>query len=84
MGSSSKLMFPSTIFLVLMLLFATGTILGAEARYCSGASERFRGVCVSKRNCNAVCETEGYAGGECKGLRRRCMCTRPCPEDNHA
>ncbi|OVA03625.1 Knottin [Macleaya cordata] len=52
----------------------------AEARECHAASERFHGICVSGSNCAAVCETEGFTGGECRGFRRRCICTKECLE----
>ncbi|CAO2818665.1 unnamed protein product [Amaranthus hypochondriacus] len=70
----------AAIFLVLLLLLATE--MGpkvAEARTCTTPSQKFRGLCISKRNCEGVCNTEGFPSGSCDGLRRRCMCGRPCP-----
>ncbi|XP_058216078.1 defensin Ec-AMP-D1-like [Rhododendron vialii] len=69
----------STVFLVLMLLMATemgGRV--AEGRTCESQSQKFKGACVSQTNCGSVCQTEGFQGGNCRGLRRRCFCTRPC------
>nr|WBW64334.1 defensin [Withania somnifera] len=62
----------ATIFLMMMLVFAT------EARTCESQSRRFRGLCFSKSNCGSVCHTEGFGGGHCRGFRRRCFCTRHC------
>ncbi|KAK2992031.1 hypothetical protein RJ640_014892 [Escallonia rubra] len=69
----------SVIFLVLMLHMATdiGPMV-AEARTCESQSQRFKGPCVSKTNCASVCHTEGFHGGHCRGLRRRCFCTKHC------
>ncbi|CAN4080988.1 unnamed protein product [Withania somnifera] len=63
----------ATIFLMLMLVFAT-----AEARTCESQSHRFKGPCVRKSNCANVCRTEGFTGGHCRGVRRRCFCTKHC------
>ncbi|XP_016495855.1 defensin J1-2-like [Nicotiana tabacum] len=69
----------ATVFLMLMLIFATemGTMV-AEARTCESQSHRFKGPCVRKSNCAAVCQTEGFHGGHCRGFRRRCFCTKHC------
>ncbi|KAL5721639.1 hypothetical protein ACHQM5_005259 [Ranunculus cassubicifolius] len=69
------------LFLVLLL---TATEFGprvAEARQCDSASHRFKGTCLANRNCAAVCNTEGFHSGYCGGLRRRCLCARPCPAE---
>nr|XP_027067033.1 defensin-like protein [Coffea arabica] len=50
----------------------------AIERTCETPSKRFKGPCVKESNCAAVCQTEGFQGGKCRGLRRRCFCTRPC------
>ncbi|XP_021762602.1 defensin-like protein [Chenopodium quinoa] len=66
---------------LLMLLLVISTDIGAkvvEARYCESASYRFKGLCVSRRNCANVCKTEGFPGGRCRGFRRRCFCYKPC------
>ena len=51
---------------------------GAEARDCEFPSDKFKGMCFNDRNCGDICETEGFSGGNCKGFRRRCICTKPC------
>ncbi|KAG8382699.1 hypothetical protein BUALT_Bualt05G0104600 [Buddleja alternifolia] len=66
----------ATVILMLTLVFSTGMV--AEARTCETKSHRFRGLCVSKANCAAVCQTEGFHGGHCRGFRRRCFCTKHC------
>ncbi|KAF7809562.1 Defensin-like protein [Senna tora] len=70
----------STIFVLLLLLVATeiGPNMVAEARTCESQSHRFKGACVSGSNCAAVCQTEGFPGGHCRGFRRRCFCTKHC------
>ncbi|OMO72647.1 Knottin [Corchorus olitorius] len=47
-------------------------------RTCESQSHRFKGMCVRKSNCAAVCQTEGFRGGHCRGFRRRCFCTKHC------
>ncbi|CAN4087557.1 unnamed protein product [Withania somnifera] len=61
----------ATIFLMLMLVFATGMV--SEARTCESQSHRFKGLCFSKSNCGSVCHTEGFSGGHRRGFRRRCF-----------
>lgn len=50
----------------------------AEARTCESKSQKFKGACVSDRNCASVCQTERFPGGHCRGFRRRCFCTTHC------
>ncbi|KAL0296583.1 UNVERIFIED_CONTAM: Defensin J1-2 [Sesamum radiatum] len=66
----------AAVSLMLMLVFSSGTV--AEARICESKSHRFRGICVRKANCAAVCQTEGFHGGRCRGFRRPCYCTKHC------
>ncbi|XP_021855137.1 defensin-like protein [Spinacia oleracea] len=69
----------TAVFLVVLLVLAADV--GprvAEARTCESPSHKFKGPCATNRNCESVCQTEGFPGGDCKGLRRRCFCTRPC------
>ncbi|NP_001351673.1 cysteine-rich knottin fold-containing protein precursor [Cicer arietinum] len=66
----------STIFVFLLLLVATEMV--AEARTCESKSQKFKGACVSDRNCASVCQTERFPGGHCRGFRRRCFCTTHC------
>ncbi|KDP32807.1 hypothetical protein JCGZ_12099 [Jatropha curcas] len=69
----------STLLLLLLLLLATETgPMVAEARTCESLSHRFKGICVRNSNCAAICQTEGFQGGHCRGLRRRCFCTKHC------
>uniref|UniRef100_A0A2N9EPF5 Knottins-like domain-containing protein n=1 Tax=Fagus sylvatica TaxID=28930 RepID=A0A2N9EPF5_FAGSY len=69
----------SSVLVLLLLLVATemGPMV-AEARTCESQSHRFQGTCVRKSNCAAVCQTEGFHGGHCRGFRRRCFCTKHC------
>ncbi|KAL1221095.1 Defensin-like protein 2 [Cardamine amara subsp. amara] len=69
----------SAVLLLFMIFISTG--LGpvtVEARMCESKSHEFRGACISSTNCASVCHNEGFPGGECRGFRRRCLCTRPC------
>jgi len=50
----------------------------AEARRCESQSHKFKGPCVSDSNCASVCRGEGFFGGDCRGVRHRCFCTRDC------
>ncbi|XP_050872255.1 defensin Tk-AMP-D6 [Lathyrus oleraceus] len=69
----------STIF-VFLLLVATkmGPSIVADARDCESPSQIFKGLCFTDTNCASVCHTEGFPGGKCKGLPKRCICTKPC------
>ncbi|KAL8120634.1 defensin-like protein 1 [Apium graveolens] len=67
----------TTLFMVVMLLVAGG-IGAAEGRTCESQSHKFKGTCVSESNCANVCKNEGFPGGDCRGFRRRCFCTRHC------
>ncbi|KAL1559908.1 hypothetical protein AAHA92_10196 [Salvia divinorum] len=49
-----------------------------QKRSCESQSHRFKGTCLSNKNCGSVCSTEGFHGGKCRGFRKRCFCTRPC------
>ncbi|KAL5554124.1 hypothetical protein UlMin_041525 [Ulmus minor] len=69
----------STALVLLLLLVATE--MGpnvAEARTCESQSHKFKGACVQASNCANVCHTEGFQGGQCRGFRRRCFCTKHC------
>ncbi|WMV23077.1 hypothetical protein MTR67_016462, partial [Solanum verrucosum] len=50
----------------------------AEGRTCESQSHKYKGPCVRKSNCANVCQTEGFTGGHCRGVRRRCFCTKHC------
>ncbi|KAL4312235.1 hypothetical protein GQ457_01G010910 [Hibiscus cannabinus] len=66
----------SAIFVLLLVLLAT--VEAGEDQHCKTASLKFRGVCFSNSNCESVCKTEGNKGGECEGVRRRCICHTSC------
>ncbi|KAF8398809.1 hypothetical protein HHK36_014669 [Tetracentron sinense] len=70
----------STVLVLILLLMATEEmgLRVAEARTCESQSHKFKGPCVRKSNCASVCQTEGFHGGHCRGLRRRCFCTKHC------
>ncbi|XP_055824352.1 defensin-like protein [Solanum dulcamara] len=78
MGNSMR--YFATFFLVAMMFLATemGPMSSAEARICESQSQSFKGACVSDTNCASVCHSEGFIGGKCRGLRRRCFCTKNC------
>ncbi|CAN6692684.1 unnamed protein product [Malus baccata var. baccata] len=66
----------SAAFIIVLLLAATGRQLLRVGH--ASQSNRFNGTCVSKRNCAVVCQTKGFLGGWCLGLRCRCFCTQNC------
>ncbi|KAJ3693519.1 hypothetical protein LUZ60_008999 [Juncus effusus] len=69
------------LYLVLLLLASNDLTPGVQARsprLCTKASRGFKGLCFADTNCAQVCMTEGYTGGNCHGLRRRCICQKPC------
>ncbi|PRQ41334.1 putative defensin, plant [Rosa chinensis] len=71
----------STFFVAILLLVATGmgpNAMVTEARTCETLSHKFKGTCLRESNCASVCQTEGFSGGDCRGLRRRCFCTKHC------
>ncbi|CAN6556727.1 unnamed protein product [Malus baccata var. baccata] len=49
-----------------------------SAAFVISQSNRFNGTCVSKSNCVVVCQTKGFLGCWCLGLRCRCFCTQNC------
>ncbi|TVU39849.1 hypothetical protein EJB05_13302 [Eragrostis curvula] len=68
-------------FLLLLVISSTemqGPVRVALARECQSQSSRFLGPCVRDGNCKNVCETEGFTGGKCLGVRRRCFCSKIC------
>ncbi|KAL8488416.1 hypothetical protein ACS0TY_024166 [Phlomoides rotata] len=71
--------FASVVLVVMLVMMTTeiGPMVG-EARTCQSQSHRFKGPCASDTNCASICHTEGFTGGDCKGFRRRCFCTRHC------
>ncbi|KAL6594990.1 hypothetical protein ACP70R_048093 [Stipagrostis hirtigluma subsp. patula] len=70
-----------TVAVVLLLLGSPemqGPVRVALARECESQSHKFVGPCVHDDNCKSVCETEGFTGGICRGLRHGCFCTKIC------
>ncbi|KAL1221096.1 Defensin-like protein 2 [Cardamine amara subsp. amara] len=69
----------SAVVLLFMIFVATGMgPVMAKPRICESQSRKFKGKCLSETNCGNVCRTEGFTGGDCRGLRQRCFCTRNC------
>ncbi|KAJ8513723.1 hypothetical protein OPV22_004157 [Ensete ventricosum] len=77
MGSMKKASVLLLLFLSLLLI-ASEEMVAVEGRTCESASSRFKGTCVRSSNCASVCQGEGFPDGRCEGLRRRCMCRKPC------
>ncbi|XP_009351648.1 defensin-like protein 1 [Pyrus x bretschneideri] len=51
----------------------------AEKKTCdSHPSSKFKGVCFFTNNCVDTCKLEGSSGGQCRGFRRICICTKQC------
>ncbi|KAF8702743.1 hypothetical protein HU200_032571 [Digitaria exilis] len=83
---SSRRMVASALFVVLLLLILVdrqhsppvsdyamaqmGPTRLAEARHCVSQSHKFVGSCMSFRNCEGVCKTEGFPWGECRATAR--------------
>ncbi|KAL1326725.1 hypothetical protein HN51_036845 [Arachis hypogaea] len=67
------------LILCLVLLIASQEmVVQSEGRKCDSQSHHFKGKCFSDTNCASVCHGEGFTGGECRGFRQRCFCTRNC------
>ncbi|XP_012572202.1 defensin-like protein 1 [Cicer arietinum] len=66
------------LFMFFLLLTADVAVKTAEARTCESRSHRFKGTCLSDTTCAHACRNEGFSGGDCRGLRRRCFCNRLC------
>ncbi|XBJ12348.1 hypothetical protein VPH35_016884 [Triticum aestivum] len=48
---------------------------------CYTPSKDFKGQCVIgviESNCISVCKAEGFMGGKCVGVCKRCYCTNLC------
>ncbi|XP_014492267.1 defensin-like protein 1 [Vigna radiata var. radiata] len=65
-------------FLLLLLVFASQVVVQTEGRVCESQSHGFKGPCNGDHNCALVCRNEGFSGGNCRGFRRRCFCTKIC------
>ncbi|EEF49129.1 8.4 kDa sulfur-rich protein precursor, putative [Ricinus communis] len=67
------------VFLLLLIVLASQeAIVPTEARVCESQSHYFKGPCLRDHNCAMVCRNEAFSGGRCKGVRRRCFCTKLC------
>uniref|UniRef100_A0A7N0TPW1 Knottins-like domain-containing protein n=1 Tax=Kalanchoe fedtschenkoi TaxID=63787 RepID=A0A7N0TPW1_KALFE len=69
------------ICMLLITFFASQEVVmmaEAKPRVCQSQSHGFHGACASNHNCALVCRNEGFTGGTCRGLRRRCYCTKLC------
>ncbi|AET04897.1 putative oxidoreductase [Medicago truncatula] len=66
------------LFMLFLLLAADIAVKTAEGRRCESKSHKFKGPCSRDSNCASVCRGEGFTGGDCRGFRRRCFCTRNC------
>uniref|UniRef100_A0A6N2KAU0 Knottins-like domain-containing protein n=1 Tax=Salix viminalis TaxID=40686 RepID=A0A6N2KAU0_SALVM len=65
------------LLLLLLVLVSQEMVVPAEARVCLSQSHKYKGTCLRGNNCANVCKTEGFPGGDCRGLRRRCFCSKP-------
>ncbi|OMO94673.1 Knottin [Corchorus olitorius] len=66
------------MLLLFLVLASQDMVVPSEARLCQSQSHGFKGGCLSNHNCALVCRNEGFSGGQCRGLRHRCFCTRRC------
>ncbi|KAM3372901.1 hypothetical protein ACQJBY_013909 [Aegilops geniculata] len=78
MASSHKF-FPAVLLLLLLVVaMEVAPAQAEEARVCETDSTRFKGICMVGTNCANICLTEGFTSGKCSGLKRKCICTKPC------
>ncbi|XP_060965056.1 defensin Ec-AMP-D1-like [Cannabis sativa] len=77
MESTRKVISSGMLLLLLFVLLASNYEV-VEGRVCESRSERFFGKCTTDSGCTSTCRTEGFAGGRCTGLRRRCFCSKIC------
>ncbi|KAL7111164.1 hypothetical protein ACP275_05G070600 [Erythranthe tilingii] len=66
------------LFGFVMLLLISFASQEAMGRICESKSATYKGVCVLDMTCKLACLNEGFADGDCEGVRRRCMCRKPC------
>ncbi|KAF4359108.1 hypothetical protein CsatB_030929 [Cannabis sativa] len=66
------------LLLLFVLLASKEVVVGVEGRVCESRSTHFLGKCMSDSGCTNSCRSQGFAGGACKGLRRRCFCSKLC------
>ncbi|KAL6641394.1 hypothetical protein ACP70R_019575 [Stipagrostis hirtigluma subsp. patula] len=82
MEPSRKNLSAAVLLLLLLLVMAAemGPVQAGEDGLCFTLSSRLRGLCLDSGHCADVCrDEEGFAGGECRGLLKRCYCCKPCP-----
>ncbi|KAK6279712.1 hypothetical protein POUND7_019979 [Theobroma cacao] len=53
-------------------------VVPSKARFCESKSHGFKGACMSDHNCGMVWRNEGFSGGQCRGFRHRCFCSKHC------
>ncbi|CAL8995309.1 unnamed protein product [Prunus brigantina] len=79
----------SAAFVLVLLLVATEmgpmAVEGRDAkkvepnkRTCDSQSQKFKGMCFLTSSCVQSCKSEGFTGGQCRGFRRRCFCSKNC------
>ncbi|KAJ3693520.1 hypothetical protein LUZ60_009000 [Juncus effusus] len=73
-----KKVFLCVIFTVFLLLASQNTVSRVEGKVCRYPSEKFWGPCFRDKHCADTCIKEGFGGGDCHGVRRRCMCQKQC------
>ncbi|KAF1873848.1 hypothetical protein Lal_00029554 [Lupinus albus] len=73
MARSTPIVFTIFFFVLLLLDNEMGLTMVAKASKCEG----------NIPNCASVCNSEAFPGGHCRGLRRRCYCTKNCPVDSN-
>ncbi|CAN1171396.1 Defensin-like protein P322 [Linum perenne] len=76
-----KTSFLGGLLLVLILLHPSQVTMGeaGSVRRCEYESKKFKGTtCEVDEICAEVCKLEGFPGGDCRGYRTGCYCTKPC------
>ncbi|RAL48086.1 hypothetical protein DM860_017877 [Cuscuta australis] len=71
---------PIAVIFIFMMLLSTNEvgIKVAEGKLCHYRSQRWTGPCVLGHDCHKSCLGQGFAGGECHGLRHLCYCYKNC------
>ncbi|KAL4304520.1 hypothetical protein GQ457_10G007760 [Hibiscus cannabinus] len=71
----------SIVFLLLLVLLTidmSPMAVEGKIKICERPSSKFKGLCMSRLDCETLCNSEGFTDGECEGFRRRCICKKPC------